>query len=117
MSNPNPVTKWKPGVSMNPKGRPPKDQSLTELMKDYLSQPSREEPGLLNKQIFVRELVKHAGKDAAFARLALAYTEGEPLQRLEISRKFESLNDHELNALIATLESQVTQRIKVKADA
>jgi|SRR3972149_2599842 len=110
-------TSWKKGQIPNPHGRPLKDMSLTELMRDYLNQPSRDEKGLLNKQIFVREVVKHSAKDPAFARYVWSYIEGEPLQRLEISRKFESLNDHELNALIATLEAQVTERIKVKEDA
>lgn len=33
MSNPNPVTAWKPGQSGNPKGRPPKERALTALLE------------------------------------------------------------------------------------
>ena len=60
--------RWKAGVSGNAHGRPPKGQSLSELLRKTT-----------NKRSLVRRLRKMAeGGDMAAMRLLLSYSEGPP---------------------------------------
>ena len=82
----DPTYKWPKGVSGNPRGRPKKGTTLTELWNYYLDSDSKTTQGEIvsNRVAFIIACLNYAMKgDAAFARLVHQYTQGEPLQKLE----------------------------------
>lgn len=78
--NPNPKNQFKPGQSGNPKGRPKKDTSLTELMKEFLTHiPEGQEKTY--KELFIQKCLQMAMKgDMQAIKLLWNYIDGMPQQ-------------------------------------
>ena len=72
--------KWKSGTSGNPRGRPPKGQSLAELLRSEGSRPcDGERTPATKKEALVAGLYDLALKgNLGAARLILEYCEGKP---------------------------------------
>jgi len=77
---------WKPGQSGNPKGRPPKKQCLTSLLKEALEKqvPKDKKKRTWGEVLTEQLLVKAAKGDMVAQRLIWEYTEGKPKQEMEI---------------------------------
>ena len=76
------------GVSGNANGRPPEEESLTWLMKEFLEKPcvdSKEKK--TNKQIFIEKVYKKAVKegDASSIKLIWNYIDGLPKAALDLT--------------------------------
>lgn len=87
MANKNPVKKYKPGQSGNPKGRPSSGMSLTELMKEHLEKiPEGSEVSY--KEAFISKVFARAyeGNDA-YVKLVWNYVEGMPVQPVDVTSK------------------------------
>jgi len=74
--------RWQAGESGNPRGRPPKGTTLTELLREAAE--SMTHGGITRKQAVVNKLWEMAeGGDLAAARLVLEYVDGKPVERVE----------------------------------
>ncbi len=74
---------WNAGQSGNPRGRPRKGRSVTELI-EKLGQGKRENIPLTRLEELVRKLYELAiGGDVAAARVIRAYVEGMPVERVQ----------------------------------
>ena len=76
-------TSYKPGKSGNPNGRPKKDCSLTELMREHLYNiPEGEKK--TNRQSFIEKTYTMAMKgDIAALKLIWQYIDGMPKQSID----------------------------------
>jgi len=78
MANPNPVSPWKPGQSGNPAGRPPKEYSITETMRDMM----RAKPDI--KAALATKILEQALQgDSAAQKMIWGYMDGMPTQPIE----------------------------------
>jgi hypothetical protein len=108
----NTNTTWQPGQSGNPKGRPPKGESLTELLMAYLEKKP-EGTNSTYKQLFVEKLVNMAvvkGNLGAM-KLIINYVDHEYLANINISIQ-DYGQDHQgqpLSILSALHEANDTQ--------
>lgn len=76
---------FKPGQSGNPNGRPPKGTSLTELMREYLTEIDPV-TGKERRQGFIEKVSQLAHKgDATALKLVWNYLEGMPTQKTDIT--------------------------------
>ena len=98
MGNPNPVHKFKPGVSGNPKGRPKKGYSITEMMQKLIA--SKVEDKKTGEMISVRKalgnaiLKKALAGDIAAIKTVWQYMDGMPPQDITSGgEKINSLYD------------------------
>jgi len=71
---------WKPGQSGNPKGRPPKRNCLTSLLKDAVQKTCPQDKEKRTwAQVINEQLLKKAKKgDLQAMRLIFEYVEGKP---------------------------------------
>lgn len=78
-------TSFKPGVVTNPKGRPPKGMSLTELMREHLENiPEGQEK--THKEVFIEKVLELAKKgDATAMKITWNYLEGMPKQNVDVT--------------------------------
>lgn len=76
---------FKPGVSGNPHGRPPKGFSKADMWRAAVDEVDPT-TGLTKYQMFIRKTIEKAlaGDEKAGDRLA-AYTEGKPTQAISVS--------------------------------
>lgn len=84
MANPNPSNPMKPGETRNPNGRPKKGYSITEMMKEMLSEhPDRKKE--------IGEVIYQKAKEGDMAAISKvwSYMDGMPKQNLEIEGKVE----------------------------
>ena len=73
---------WQPGESGNPRGRPQKGTTLTELLRETAE--CMTQGGLARKQALVNKIWEMAENgDLAAARLILEYVDGKPVERIE----------------------------------
>lgn len=74
------------GQSGNPKGRPPEEESLTWLMKQYLKSPSAV-GSKTHKQLFIEKAYAKAVEegDAASIKLIWNYIDGMPSQSVDVT--------------------------------
>lgn len=78
MSNPHPTPSFKPGVSGNPNGRPPKGYSITETFQEMF----KADP--LKKQELADAIFKRAKQgDPTALKLVWNYMDGMPQQKLD----------------------------------
>ena len=84
-------TSFKPGQTGNPKGRPPKGTSLTDVMREFLEEiPEGQERN--NKELFVQKSYDLAMKgDPTFAKLVWNYLDGMPQQKIDHTSKDEKI--------------------------
>jgi len=77
---------WKPGQSGNPKGRPPKKECLTSLLKEALENqcPTDKKKRTWAEVLTDQLLIKAAKGDMVAQRLVWEYVEGKPKQEIEI---------------------------------
>ena len=94
MANPNPKNKWKKGQSGNPKGRPKKGETLTDLLREKLS---KEE--FIEKEIDLAMQGDPAARKQIWERL-----DGKVKEQLEIGQKHRPLTLEEKQKLIDELE-------------
>ena len=74
---------WSTGQSGNPRGRPRKGRSVTELI-EKLGQGKRENVPLTRLEELLSKLYELAIRgDVAAAKVILAYAEGMPLERVQ----------------------------------
>jgi hypothetical protein len=74
---------WVPGQSGNPRGRPRKEQSVSELMAE-MAQLKRTDAPICRLEELVEKLFDLAiAGDMAAAKLVLAYLEGLPVTRVQ----------------------------------
>lgn len=86
MSNPKPSKSFKKGVSGNPKGRPKKGTSLTELLREKLSQ--LDDNGVSAKDKIVQQVLDKAMEgDKDFVKFAWSYIDGMPKQSLDVTAR------------------------------
>ena len=91
MANPNPVKKFKKGVSGNPKGRPKKGYSITEWFKGML----KSNPEVKDK--IGNAIVKKAlAGDVAAQKLVWSYMDGMPQQEIKAEGEFRVIIDEVL---------------------
>lgn len=90
------------GTVPNPHGRPPKGETITDLVREYLN---KEAPGtkdrLTYKDLFVKKVLEKAYKgDMQAIKLLWNYIDGMPLQKNENKNinynKYLDLSDKEL---------------------
>ena len=88
-------TSFKPGQVANPKGRPKKGYSITEMMKELIASEVKDEKS--GKMVKVREalgksILKKALKgDRAAIRMIWNYMDGMPAQGVDITSKGEKI--------------------------
>jgi len=92
-------TKWKPGQSGNPAGRPPKDETITSLIKDLLEQ----HPDWGEGKTY-RELIALAIVDASAKGDTRAW--GELLDRLE----GKVANKHQISSMTVSVGDEYARR-------
>lgn len=83
---------YKPGQSGNPKGRPSKGTSLTELMREHLEKiPEGSEVSY--KEAFISRVFARAyeGNDT-YVKLIWNYIDGMPLQRSDVTSDGEKMS-------------------------
>ncbi len=74
---------WARGQSGNPRGRPRKGQTVTELI-EQVGRAKRTGAAMARLEELVRKLYDLAiGGDVAAAKLLLAYIEGTPVERVQ----------------------------------
>ena len=91
-------TSWKKGQIPNPTGRPPKDQSLTELMREYLYNipKGQKKP---YKEMFIEKTLLMAMKgDIAALKLIWNYLDGMPKQSINTEISLNNEIDKEKQA-------------------
>lgn len=77
--------RWKPGESGNPKGRKPKDLTLTSLLKAELDKiPTGEKQGRTWRQLLVLSWMTGAMKHPALLAELLNRVEGRPVQPITL---------------------------------
>lgn len=87
MSNPHPSNPIKKGETRNPNGRPKKEWSLTESMREFMSTVDPETKKL-RKDMFIESQLKHALKgDPTAAKHLWNYLDGMPVQKNEHTGK------------------------------
>jgi len=79
-------TRWKPGQSGNPKGRPKKRDSLVSLLKEVLEKEYlADKKGRTWAEVLTDQLLLKAVKgDMIAQRIIWEYVEGKPKQEIEI---------------------------------
>lgn len=83
---------FKKGQSGNPNGRPKKEFSLTESMREYLSTKDPETK-LTRREMLINSTMTHALKgDATSQKLIWNYLEGMPQQKVDLTTLGEKLN-------------------------
>lgn len=82
--NPKPSKSWVKGQSGNPKGRPPVQESLSELMREFLQQAPPNQKKTY-KQLFIDKTYHKAvvEGDAASIKLIWQYLDGMPKQSID----------------------------------
>ena len=87
-------TRWKPGQSGNPKGRPKKEKLLEPLIRELLESKRRgDKEGRLWKMIVAEELLRQFTKgNPAAIKEVLNRIDGPVKQALEIDGKLEVKN-------------------------
>ena len=86
MANPNPSTGFQDHPeNINTEGRPPKDHTLTEILKDALKQP-RTEDGKLKKEQLIDLMLEMAltDKDKDMIKYIFDRTDGKARQGMDI---------------------------------
>jgi len=75
-------TRWKPGQSGNPKGRPPKNLSITSLVKEKLEQEGPE--GKTNAELIADAIIELAvSGDLSAIKELLDRTDGKVIDRTD----------------------------------
>jgi hypothetical protein len=73
---------WQKGQSGNPKGRPPKDESMAEVLRQIVE--TTDSDGVARKRKLLERIWEMAeGGDLAAARLVLEYVDGKPVEHIE----------------------------------
>lgn len=105
--NRNEKGQWEPGTSGNPKGRPPKGQSLTELMREFLEDvPEGRE--ITYKELFIKNVITMALQGDFYAiKLIWNYIDGMPTQRV-FTGELDDLKDIPKDELIKALNERTT---------
>lgn len=77
-------TQFQPGVSGNPNGRPKKEYTLTELLKEALEAPS-DQKGKTKKQMVIDRVYDLAinGNDGNMLKYLFDRLEGKPMQQIQ----------------------------------
>lgn len=111
-------TRWKPGQSGNPAGRPPNTKYVSDYLRELLEQHDKAEnmPGALAVAMAIYTEAK-AGTPAAFLEL-LNRTEGKVPSALDLTTKGESMNadvnkqnvEHRLAALLDQIQKRVNEQ-------
>lgn len=78
MANPNPVTKWKKGELINPNGRPPKEFSMTNALKELLSEHNPETKIERYKELLNKALTMAMRGDGDMLKYLINRIEGMP---------------------------------------
>ena len=91
MPNPHPKIQWKKGQSGNPKGRPKKGETLTDLLKEYIVQLTDVEAGgkvskVEIKKAFIMKVVQKAINDGDVNCMRMIWDrlEGMPVKHIEM---------------------------------
>lgn len=124
MANPNPVpppkeTRWKPGQSGNPKGKPKGTKHISTWIQDMLTDPDFElklKDGTLLKQAPLEAIIKTAvaksvSGDNRWAEWLAKHGYGEKYQihnTGEIVHKYEDMTDEQLEAAIKARKNNIT---------
>lgn len=100
--NPSPETRFKPGVSGNPEGKPKGTLSLTNMLREALAEIPEGKGKKTNSRLLVEKTLEKAIKkgDVSMIRYCYDRLEGMPSQKQENIHKFESLNDEDLKKSI-----------------
>ena len=79
-------TRWKPGLSGNPKGRPPKRECITSLLKEAMNSPCPQDKQKRTRaEIMTEKLLAMAIKgDLRAMKLIFEYVAGKPKQSEEM---------------------------------
>jgi len=75
-------TRWKPGQSGNPKGRPPKRECITSLLKEAMNSPKQKRTWA--EVINERLLAMAVEGDLSAMKLIFEYVAGKPKQSEEM---------------------------------
>lgn len=109
MGNPNPPNQWKPGQSGNPKGRPPKGYSITEMVRTLIETPYKDpKTGQvvdLREAIGLKIIDKAMQGDTAAQKMIWQYMDGMPKQRVQVDTN------------VAVKESEMALRVMAEAMA
>lgn len=90
MANLHPTASWRRGQSGNPRGRPPKKCSLSEITNAYLDKRELNDDGKLvsRKQLLVEKLFSMAMEgNLGAAKLIFSYVDGLPRQKPDTAKE------------------------------
>lgn len=105
-NNRKPKNMWKPGKSGNPKGRPPKDYSITEAIRAVMD----EKPEV--KRALAEKIVEMAlGGDFNAIKTIWAYMDGQPRQPLDLMQTDNEQFD-KLREIVSELQDNIKTRLK-----
>lgn len=89
MANKNPLNKFKPGQSGNPKGRPKKGMAMTDLLKEELDAVDKG-TGKLKREVIAEKLAAGAmAGDITFIKYVYDRTDGPVKQDINLDGKLE----------------------------
>ena len=103
--NPN----WKPGVSGNPKGRPPLGESMTELMREFLD-GTEEGQTVPRKQQLIRKIALKAYKEGDYNAIKLIwnYLDGMPTQKI-LTKDLDELKEIPIDELSKIINDRLDE--------
>lgn len=95
-------TSWKPGQSGNPNGRPPKEFSITETIRDMMNEKPE-----IKKALGTKAIEMALSGDITALRLVWAYMDGMPTQPIENKIITPELDAETVNQIDALMKGDV----------
>lgn len=103
------LTPWKPGQSGNPKGRPPKGETVAEVWRAFLEGKDDPDDKMTRREKLMQAMYrKGLSGDVAAVKLVLERTDGLPIQRMQIDSGISALTLEDLKKRTEDVEREGT---------